>query len=201
MIRLGLTGGIGSGKSLVAAIFRSLGVPVFEADRAAHQALQQKSTRDQLLQHFGDSVIDASGSVNRKILASIVFTDESKLSILNALIHPRVKSAFDEWCHQHAGEAYVVHEAAILFESGFNKYFDKVVTVYAPRELCIQRVAERDNSDPEAVRQRMSHQWDPELIAGLSDYVLRNDGSMLLLPQVIALHRAISGTSDITSQS
>lgn len=192
MIRLGLTGGIGSGKSLVAEVLRRIGVAVFQADLVAREVLEKRSTLDQLEHLFGNRVLDLSGSVDRKSLASIVFSDTEKLNTLNGLIHPIVKSAFDDWCIHHASEPYVVHEAAILFESGFNKYFDKVATVYAPREVCIQRVVVRDKTDADSIIQRMNHQWTPERIASLSDYVIRNDGTLLLLPQIIELHKVIT---------
>jgi len=191
MIRVGLTGGIGSGKSIVASLFEHLSVPVYHADAEAKRMLDDPEIIREITRLFGDSVLDAAGLVNRKLLAAIVFTDPAKLDQLNGLIHPAVKSDFLLWCEQHREYAYVLQEAAILFETGFNKLFDKTIAVYAPRDIAVQRVIKRDHVSAEEVMNRMKNQWLPEQVAGLADYVIQNDGTRMLLPQVLEIDRKL----------
>jgi dephospho-CoA kinase len=122
-------------------------------------------------------------------LASIVFKDSSKLENLNSILHPRVEEHFLKWLVEHKESPYIIHEAAILFESGFDKFFDKIITVTAPLELCILRVMERDGVSAFQVEQRMKKQWGQELKASKSDFVLVNNGKRLLLPQILNIHR------------
>ena len=187
MLKIGLTGNIGSGKSTVAEIFSLLGIPLFRADDVSRSFLNRADIQQKLKGIFGSTIFSASGSVDRKILGSIVFSDPSKLALLNGLLHPLVKEHFHDWLVLHQDSPYIIHEAAILYESGFRDQFDLVIHVSCPPDVCIQRVMDRDKVTREIVLDRMKHQWSDEKKAGLSDFVILNDGSELVIPQVIAI--------------
>ncbi len=191
MIRVGLTGGIGSGKSVVAMVFSHLGVPVYQADYEAKKLYAKPEVLEKIASLFGDAVIDKNGLLDRAKLASVVFSDPSKLEQLNSLIHPLVEAHFMQWLTTCMDAPYIIHEAAILFESGLYTKFDKIIAVTAPQELCIQRVMKRDGVTAGQVLQRIKNQWDQEKKAEKSDFVLINDGKQLLLPQIIGIHRAL----------
>lgn len=189
MLKVGITGGIGSGKSTVCNIFAQLGVPVFNADSAAKQLMQTDSELASALKiSFGDDVFNSENELNRKKLAGIVFADKNKLSLLNNLVHPAVAKDFDKWTQIHPGASYVLKEAAILFESGANKGLDYVITVSAPEELRFKRVMKRDTANLEQVKSRAQNQLEEEERNKLSDFTLVNDEQQLLLPQVLKLH-------------
>ena len=188
MIKVGLTGTIGSGKSIVALIFEKLGVPVYYADRQARKFLSEKGVKTELQKMFGPDIFDKNGEVQRALLAEKVFNNQENLEALNNLIHPLVKNDFDTWLEEHSTSAYVIQEAAILFESGFNRYFDKVIVVDAPMELCISRVIQRDGVTSRMVEDRMNQQWTREEKNSLADFIIVNDGKCMLMPQVLALH-------------
>jgi len=191
MIRVGLTGGIGSGKSLVSSIFSHLGVPVFHADEAGKKVLANPKVISGLHDHFGTSILTPENSIDRKALASRVFNNPDELEFLNSLIHPLVINAFENWQKDHLNESYILHEAAILFESGYYRKFDKIIVVYASRETCLKRVTARDNVQAEAVRLRMKNQWEPDKVSTAADYIIDNDGDLALLPQVLSIHEKI----------
>lgn len=193
MIRVGLTGGIGSGKSVVAMIFSHLGIPVYHADYEAKKLYSDPEVMNEVIALFGNSVADESRLLNRSKLASIVFADPEKLGLLNSIIHPHIEAGFRTWMEEHQHFHYIIHEAAILFESGFNRFFDKTIVVTAPLELCIERVMKRDGMTRNQVEQRMKSQWDTERKAMLADFVLINDEREMLLPQVLTLHRKLMG--------
>lgn len=185
MIKVGVTGGIGSGKSIICRYFKLIGIPVFEADLEAKQIINNSAiVRSQMIIHFGKDIYLPNQVINRKKLADTIFNSPSSLKKVNSIIHPQVKKKFNEWTEgQKTG--YVVHEAAILFESGFYKMMDFMILVTAPVELRIKRVMERDNVSKENVIARMKQQWeDPEKIK-LSNLVLTNDNTELIIPQLI----------------
>ncbi len=191
MFCVGITGGIGSGKSLVCSILEKLGVPVYNADAEARRLMNSDpDLRDAIVQMFGKRAY--SGDVlNRKFLAESVFGDQETLAQLNGLVHPAVGQDFIRWAAMQRGNPYVVEEAAILFESGAHKKMDLSVLVYAPRELRISRVIERDRVDREDVLKRMGHQLSEEELVHLADHLIYNDGTQMLLPQVIELHEKV----------
>lgn len=191
MKRIGLTGNIGTGKTTIARIFEVLGVPVYHADTRARVLLDSDTVKHQVASLFGNQVINPMNQVDRKALANIVFNNKEKLSELNNLIHPLVEDDFAQWCEIHKNENYILHEAAILFESGFNRLFDATIMVAAPDELCIERVMARDGITKEMVIERMQNQWPQEKKMELSEYVVVNDNHTLVIPQVIAIHKAI----------
>lgn len=184
MIKIGITGGIGSGKSIVSTLFELHGIPVYNADKET-KALNNSSIliKEQLSHHFGADLYE-SGTLNNKRFAEIIFSDSAKLHLANSIIHPEVLKHFINWCSQNCQYPIVALEAAILFESNFNVYLDKVVTVYSPLHQRISRVALRDNVDEALVSQRIEHQMAEKEKISLSDYVIMNDNESSLILQV-----------------
>jgi dephospho-CoA kinase len=171
---IGLTGGIGSGKTTVANHFRVAGIPVYIADDEARKIMQSDEINAEIKKKFGDTVFD-NGILNREKLSGIVFNDPEKLKLLNAIIHPAVKKHFSSWILNHKNTPYIIYEAAILFESGSYKDFDIIITVTAPLESRIQRVIQRDKTTRENVLSRINMQWNDEKRIEKSDFVIEND--------------------------
>lgn len=195
MINIGLTGSIGSGKTLVARIFEALDVPVFYADIVARELLKETHIKNAIVQRFGTSVLDQKRQIVNKRLAAIVFGHSPSLNYLNDIIHPEVRKKLHAWKADHAAKPYIIHEAAILFESGFNTECEQVIVVSAPEELRIQRVMKRDGISSEEVRQRIDNQWPEEEKIRKADFVIINDGQQLVIPQVLEIHRKLLNTS------
>ncbi len=188
MIKVGLTGNIGSGKTTVAKVFEALNVSVFNADTAAHSLFEKDDLKRQLIALFGNSIIDPVGKIKREAIASIVFSDTQLLTQLNNLIHPKVYKLFNEWLKSVNNEKYIIIESAILFESGFDKYVDEVILVKAPQETRIMRVIKRDNISRDKVLERMNNQL-PEMDKEIhADYLVNNDGTQLILPLLLRVH-------------
>lgn len=170
---IGLTGGIGSGKTTLVNYMESLGIPVFIADEEAKKAMQSPHVLEEVKTSFGNAIFE-NGHLNRQQLASIVFSNPDKLKRLNAIIHPEVKRLFGIWFEQHKTVPFVVYEAAILFESGSYQNCDYIITVTAPLEDRIARVMQRDNCSREQVLQRINAQWTDEERAAKSNFVIDN---------------------------
>ncbi|WP_293872035.1 dephospho-CoA kinase [Flavobacterium sp.] len=170
---IGLTGGIGSGKTLVANYINSLGFPIYIADNEAKDIMNNQRVVQQIAIAFGNEVLE-NNSVDREKLSKIVFNNPDKLQILNAIIHPLVKKHFDNWLNRHVDFPFVFKEAAILFESGSYKYCDKIITIIAPLETRIQRVVERDKTSRENILKRIQNQWTDEQKIAKSDFVIHN---------------------------
>jgi len=190
MIKVGLTGNIGSGKSTVARVFEILGIPVYHADTEAKKLLSDDGVQDMLLKEFGNEVFE-NGTVNRKKLANLVFNSKEALNFLNSLIHPLVRKDFENWTAVHWEFPYIIQEAAILFESGFYKMFDRVITVTSSREQAVSRVVARDGVSEKDVLNRMKNQWSSERKQKLADFVINNDESELVIPQVLNINRQL----------
>ncbi|HSN49704.1 MAG TPA: dephospho-CoA kinase [Bacteroidales bacterium] len=184
---IGLTGNIGSGKSIVSRIFSVLGIPVYHADEESKKLFQHNEIRQSLREIFGD-VFDISGQVDRKKLATIVFSDPALLSKLNNLLHPLVREDFRAWVNARRDSVYVIQEAAIIFESGFANEFDKIIHVACPAEIAIERVMNRDHVSREEVVRRRASQMDEKEKAALADFIILNDGLHMVIPQVLSLH-------------
>ncbi|WP_310594715.1 dephospho-CoA kinase [Flavobacterium sp.] len=170
---IGLTGGIGSGKTTLATYLKSLGIPVFIADDEAKKLMQSPEVVAEIQTVFGTAIFE-NGVLNRQQLAAIVFSNPEKLSQLNAIIHPAVKKQFGFWLDQYQSEPFVVYEAAILFESGSYKNCDSIITITAPLEDRITRVMQRDNNTREQVLHRINAQWTDEQRIAKSDFVIDN---------------------------
>ena len=190
ILKVGLTGGIGSGKTTVAQIFITLGIPVFFADDVAKKIMNEDVELMQNIQHtFGIEAYE-NGKLNRKYLADIVFKDPLKLEQLNALVHPATINAAEKWMQQQS-TSYIIKEAALLFEAGTAAGLDYVIGVYAPQHVRIQRVMQRDNVTREEVIARMNKQINEEIKMRLCDFVIVNDEQQLVIPQVIELHQQL----------
>lgn len=187
MLKIGITGGIGSGKSTVAKVFEVLGIPVFYADQVAKSVMHTDEVLvNGIKEAFGvESYSD--NQLNRKYIADIVFNNAAELTKLNSLVHPAVFRAFDTWVTMQKAP-YVLKEAALLFESGSYKLCDKTILVTAPETLRIHRVMHRDSTTEEQVRARISKQFTEEQARSLADYVVINDEEHLIIPQVLQLH-------------
>lgn len=170
---IGLTGGIGSGKTTVANEFSSLGIPVYITDLEAKKLMQSDSVLDQIKAEFGDTVFE-NGILIREKLSEIVFNDNKRLAKLNSIVHPAVKQHFREWLLEHKNDPFVIYESAILFESGSYKECDYVINVEAPLEVRIQRVIERDKTTREKVLERIKNQWNDEEKSSKSDFIVKN---------------------------
>ena len=190
-IIIGLTGGIGSGKSTVAKIFAQLGIPVLDADATAkHLMNNDESIKAALIKTFGEDVY-MDHQLNRQFLAKLVFEDAFKLNQLNAIVHPVAIQYAKEWTLKQSAP-YVIKEAALFFESGSSEGVDKMIGVTAPKHIRIQRVMQRDAISRDEVIKRMDHQLDDNLKMKLCDWVIQNDEMHLLIPQVLAIHQSLT---------
>ena len=187
MLKIGLTGGIGSGKSTVARIFEVLGIPVYYADRAAKKLMtENEELKASIINAFGIDAY-ANGNLNSEYIAGLVFNNDKKIELLNSLVHPATIEDAAEWIKiQNA--PYVVKEAALIFESRSNRELDYVIGVRSPLALRIQRAMDRDNISADEVKARMDKQMDDELKLQLCDYVIVNNEQEMIIPQVLTLH-------------
>jgi dephospho-CoA kinase len=186
-LKIGLTGGIGSGKTTVAKIFELLGVPVYYADDASKRLYAtNKDLMTDLKKHFGEDIY-TDEQLNRSKLAAIVFNDAAKLDLLNSLVHPLTIKDAEEWMQQQT-TPYIIKEAALLFEAGSASVLDYIIGVSSPQPLRIKRVMERDGVGREEVLSRMQRQMDEESKMLLCDFVIKNDEQEMVIPQVLALH-------------
>ena len=194
MLRIGLTGGIGSGKSTVARVFEVLGVPVYYADDAAKRLMNEDGElKQKIRKEFGEAVY-SDEALNRKALAEIVFNNPEKLVRLNALTHPATIADAERWMLRQ-NTPYAIKEAALVFESGAHQQLDYVIGVTAPAPLRILRTMKRDHVSKEEVTARMDKQMDESIKMRLCDFVLVNDEQGLLLPQVLELHKKLVSLS------
>ena len=193
MKKIGLTGGIGSGKTYISKIFTSFGVPIFYADYEANKIVQESSNiLSWIKEEFGMGLFKKD-ILDRKKFASIIFSQKEKLEEFNSLVHPLVKRYFREWCLDQDSK-YVIKEAAILFEANSHHDLDKVICVSAPIDIRIERVIKRDNLRSEDVKKRIQNQLSEEDKKERSDYIIINDGKELILPQILAIHKDIIST-------
>jgi dephospho-CoA kinase len=189
-IQIGITGGIGSGKSLVCRIFQTLGVPVYDADSHAKILMTTDGILvDQIKKEFGSLCYDEKGNLNRKLLSEIVFREEAKLQKLNSLVHPRVAFDYDNWLARNTGKHYILKEAALLFEAGSFKLLDKIIVVAAPEQMRVSRVLKRDpqRTEEEVIR-IIRNQMEEEEKLKRADFTIQNNETELVVPQVLKLH-------------
>lgn len=199
MLKIGITGGIGSGKSTVSNIFKVLGIPVFDADSEAKNIMETNAdVKRKLIEEFGNEVF-IEGKLNRKHLSSIVFVDTYKLEKLNAIVHPAAIEAGLNWAAKQTAP-YIIKEAALMFEAGSATNLDFVIGVYAPQALRLKRVMHRDNFGRHDVLNRMSKQINETIKMRLCDFVVINDEQQLLIPQVLKLHEQFLAIATEKSQ-
>ncbi|HEY4150376.1 MAG TPA: dephospho-CoA kinase [Chitinophagaceae bacterium] len=194
MLRIGLTGGIGSGKSTVAHVFEVLGIPVYYADEAARRLMNEDaSLKEQILRNFGPSAYK-DGVLNRVYLAAQVFNDKEKLDRLNAIVHPATIADGEQWMLRQT-TPYALKEAALIFESGAQRQLDYVIGVHAPAPLRMLRAMKRDHSSKEKVESIISRQLDESIKMKLCDFVITNDEQQPIIPQVMELHEKLRAMS------
>jgi dephospho-CoA kinase len=190
MLKIGITGNIGSGKTTVSKVFEVLGIPVFNADDAAKSVMV---TDDELINGiksaFGEISYFKDGTLNRKHISEIVFNDKKQLAKLNSVVHPATFRAFNAWVKTISGVPYVLKEAALLFESDSYKLCDYTIMVQAPLETRLKRVMQRDGVTRDEVEKREANQFPEEKKAKLADYIIVNDDTQLVIPQVLELYR------------
>ena len=190
VLKIGLTGGIGSGKTTVAKIFELLNVPVYYADAVSKSLYTtDKDLMQSIKAHFGESIYTGN-QLNRSMMASIVFNDPAQLAILNSLVHPPTIRHAEEWMQQQTAP-YLIKEAALLFESGSAAGLDYIIGVHTPKHVRIKRVMDRDGVSREDVLSRMKRQVDESIKMKLCDFIIDNSGQQLVIPQVLQLHQYI----------
>ncbi|TAN14381.1 MAG: dephospho-CoA kinase [Chitinophagaceae bacterium] len=191
MKKIGITGGIGSGKSTVCRVFSALGIPVYYADEAAKRLMQHDHLlKTAIREHFGHETYDSTGNLNRVFLAKTVFNNKEKLALLNSLVHPVTIKDAEKWAEKQEAP-YVIKEAALMFESEAFHYVDKIIGVSAPLALRIKRTMDRDQVDRDEVMSRMKNQMDEETKMKMCDYIIYNDEQQAVIPQVLDLHEKI----------
>ncbi|MDX9905964.1 MAG: dephospho-CoA kinase [Bacteroidales bacterium] len=200
MLRIGLTGNMGSGKTFVADIFHSFGIPVFFADKEARKLFSHDKIKNQIRGLFGNEVFDKEGNISRPRLAEIVFLNNHLLAKLNRIIHPAVIEEYKNWLEHYSNVPYTLYEAAILYESGHYSDMDRIICVTSPEEVRIRRVINRDGITPEEAKLRMENQWDESRKAEMADFIIINDGVKEVEMQVEQIHKQIMLLTKSTSQ-
>ncbi len=191
MLKVGITGGIGSGKTIVCQVFETLGIPVFNADNAAKYLMEHDAPLvEKIKSLFGEEVYIGK-ELQREKLAAIIFADEKKRNLLNEIVHPATIAYGEKWMKTQT-TPYALKEAALLFESGSHKGLDKIIGVYAPVELRIQRALQRDKATREKIEARIASQMNEEEKMKRCDFVILNDGGTAIIPQVLHIHRVLS---------
>ena len=191
MMKIGVTGGIGSGKSVVCRIFSTIGIPVYDSDTRAKELMEQDAgVVSAIKQLFGEDAYD-DGKLNRSYISSRVFNDNTLLASLNQVVHPAVAKDFIQWTQKHPEAPFVIKEAAIMFESGANTQVDKIINITAPEDLRIRRIIARDGRSEEQIKKIISKQLSDEERNQLSDYVIVNDDKHMVLPQVLQIRESI----------
>ncbi len=182
MIKIAVTGNMGSGKSLICRIFESMNIPVFYADDVAKRLYNEPLVLQKILQIFGEAVFE-NNELSKKKLAEVVFSDELKLRTLEQMIHPLVAEKFQEWSEKQ-NNRFVIIENAVLFEGGFDKDIDVIIVVTCPEEERIRRIISRDGSSETEIKMRMKLQWSEHLKSEKADFIIVNDGTAELIPQI-----------------
>ncbi len=192
MIKIGITGGIGSGKSFISGVFGKLGIPVYNSDTRAKELMNTSPHLIERIQEIFGSRAYFQHQLNRKYIASAVFSDKNLLNKLNTIVHPAVETDFLQWCSSQKDNTYVLKEAAILFESGAYKKLDAVILVSAPEKVRISRVVQRDKTSVDEVKKRINSQWTTEKLISLADFLIENNDNKLILPQIIEIDKKLN---------
>ena len=190
MKRIGITGNIGSGKSLVCKIFNHLGINTFFSDEETKKLYLLPDIKEQILNYFNDEVYFKDGTLNKKLLSYHLFRNHKALQFIEEILYPKLNATFDKWCEQQTTN-YVLFESAILFEKKFSDQFEKIIFVSAPEDIRLQRTMLRDRCNEENVRARMRLQWDEDTKKAESDFIIFNDGDKMLIPQVLEIHKIL----------
>ena len=185
--KIGITGNIGSGKSLVCKIFEHLGVNIFLSDEETKKLYLLPEIKKQILNYFNDEVYFNDGTLNKKLLSYHLFKNPKALQFIESVLYPQLNKTFNHWCEKQNSD-YVLFESAILFEKKFDSQFDKIIFVSAPEDVRLQRAMLRDKCDEENVRSRMRLQWSEETKIEKSDFIIYNDGNEMLIPQILKIH-------------
>lgn len=188
MIKVGLTGNIGSGKSTVVKIFSILGIPVFHADYEAKLLYKDAEVKKALKKHFGEQIFNAQNEVDFKLLAHVVFNNPESLRLINEIIHPLVFKRYNEWLKLHQEYSYTIHEAAVIFENQLEHHYDLIINVTAPSAVRKKRVMQRDNVTAEQFYARASKQLPDSEKNNRSDRIIYNGGRQFLIPQIMNIH-------------
>ncbi|MEA3317583.1 MAG: dephospho-CoA kinase [Bacteroidota bacterium] len=192
MLKVGITGGIGSGKTTVCKVFSALGISVFYADIEAKNILDSNNlVKSKLIKKFGEDIYK-NNLLDRAKLAMKIFSDNKALEFVNSVVHPEVRKVFYDFCDKHKDEKYIIEEAAILFESGANKDLDYVISVSADENTRISRVMNRDNVNFDSVKNRMNSQFDDSIRKKMADEIIINNNDVMLLPQIIKIHQKLN---------
>lgn len=188
MKKIGITGNMGSGKSLVCSIFEVLHIPVFYADREAKLLYGKADIYEKMVKYFGKSIYNPDKKIKPTVLARKIFKRPEALEFVNSIIHPAVHIRFDEWILTNNSSPYILYEAAILFETGNDKLFDAVIVVTAPEHIRMERIEERDKLSVKEIKSRMARQWPEEMKTNRANFIIRNDGKTMVIPQVLKIH-------------
>jgi dephospho-CoA kinase len=198
MLTIGITGGIGSGKTTVCKVFRVLGIPVFQADMVAGKLQNEDpQIKKSLADLFGADIYADDGLLNRKKLAGIIFNDRKLLEKINNIIHPAVHQEFNKWKAQYENFPYVLYEAAIIFETGSFRNFDRTILVVTAENERIQRVIKRDHTTAEAIIQRMQNQFSDAEKMKMADFIIENNDNQLVIPQILKLDQLLKSNSHV----
>lgn len=199
MLKIGITGGMGTGKTVVSRVFALLGVPVYDSDaRAKWMMRHDEELRQELISAFGTEAFTEEGELNRAYISSIVFNNPQRLEQLNSLVHPHVRNDFAKWAASHSGKPYVLKEAALMYESEAWKQMDQIITVFAPMEARIKRLLHRDTHRTEdAIRTIISKQLSEEDRMSRAEHIIYNDDQQLIIPQVLKLHEQLTASEII----
>ncbi len=197
MLRVGITGGIGSGKTTVCKIFQALGISIFDADISAKRLMAEDvALKNQLINHFGVATFGADGSLDRKYLAQKVFNNEEELTQLNKLVHPFVLKDYESWLMTIPTSPYSIREAAIMLESGTYQDLDVIILIDSPEELRIKRVIQRDKRTEAEVQSIISRQWSMEKKRKFASFIIQNNEKQFLIPQILHLHELLISKSE-----
>ena len=194
--RIGITGNIGSGKSLVCKIFNHLGINTFHSDEETKKLYLLPEIRKQIIEYFNDEVYFSDGNLNKKLLSYHLFKNPKALLFIETILYPKLNETFNRWCEQQNSD-FILFESAILFEKKFESQFDKIIFVSAPEDVRLQRAMLRDNCNEENVRSRMRLQWDEETKIQKSDFVIINDGKQMLFPQVVEIWKELQNKDNL----
>lgn len=191
MLKVAVTGNIGSGKSAVCSVFEVLGIPVFYADKEAKKLYSDADVLHKITGKFGTGVLNSDTTLDTKALASIIFNDKQALEFVNQLIHPRVFELFDQWCRNQTTAPYCMQEAALIFESGSYTKFDSIIVVHAPEESLLQRVSKRDGISVDQARERLNNQISQSEKISRAHFTLLNNNSELIIPQILNIDKKL----------